>query len=87
MEILNVHDVQNVNLILESLSQIHYDKLKYGKVKADYLNLEQPESDSFFTEEQKAFLSIFMGSLKAKSDEEAYKRGTEVAKTSLFETP
>ena len=30
MEILNINDVTNVNLTLESLSQIHYDKLRFG---------------------------------------------------------
>jgi hypothetical protein len=30
LEILNVQDVQNVNLIMESVAQIHYDKVKYG---------------------------------------------------------
>lgn len=30
MEILNVNDVTNVNLTLESISQIQYEKLKHG---------------------------------------------------------
>lgn len=30
LETLNVQDVQSVNLIMESLSQLHCDKVKYG---------------------------------------------------------
>lgn len=30
LEIVNVQDLSNVNLILESIAQIHYDKVKYG---------------------------------------------------------
>ena len=30
LEILNVNDVTNVNLTLESLSQIHHEKLRHG---------------------------------------------------------
>lgn len=51
MEIINVQDAQNVNLIIESLSQMHYDKVKYGSVKTDFLNFDPDETDTFFTED------------------------------------
>ena len=88
MEVLNINDVTNVNLTLESLSQIQYDKLRHGAVKTEFLKVDHADTDSFFTEDQKAFLSIFMNSLKTKSelglkteaiDEE------EIPKNSLFE--
>jgi len=53
LETINVNDVQNVNLILESLSQLHYDKVKYGAIRTDYLNFDPGEADTFFTEDQK----------------------------------
>jgi len=40
----------NINLIMESISQIHYDKLKYGSVKTDFLNFDPNDLDTFFTE-------------------------------------
>jgi hypothetical protein len=51
LEILNVQDVQNVNLIMESIAQIHYDKVKYGSVKTDFLNFDPNDVDTFFTED------------------------------------
>jgi hypothetical protein len=33
VELVNVNDISSVNLTLESLSQIHYDKLKTGKLR------------------------------------------------------
>ena len=40
LEILNVNDLPNINLIMESISQINYDKIKYGSVKTDFLNFD-----------------------------------------------
>jgi hypothetical protein len=53
LETLNVQDVQNVNLIMESLSQLHYDKVKHGQVKTDFLNFDANDVDTFFTEDQR----------------------------------
>ena len=53
LEIMNVNDHPNVTLIIESISQIHYDKVRFGKVKTDFLNFDPNEADNFFTEEQK----------------------------------
>jgi hypothetical protein len=50
LETINVNDVQNVNLILESLSQLHHDKVKFGAIKTDYLNFSPLDSETFFTE-------------------------------------
>ena len=33
VELVNVNDISSVNLTLESLSQIHCDKLKTGKLR------------------------------------------------------
>ena len=71
MEILNVNDVTNVNLTLESLSQIQYEKLKHGQIKAEFLRLDHSDTDQFYTEDQKEFLQIFDSSIKTKSDSDA----------------
>ena len=89
MEVLNINDVTNVNLTLESLSQIQYDKLRHGAVKTEFLKVDHAETDSFFTEDQKAFLSIFKNSLLTKSElgiktEEI--DNEEIPKNSLFES-
>ena len=68
MEILNVNDVTNVNLTLESLSQIQYEKLKHGQIKAEFLRLDRSDTDQFYTEDQKEFLQIFNSSIKTKSE-------------------
>lgn len=90
MEILNVNDVQNVNLTLESLSQVHTDKLQYGKVKADFLLNDHNNTDNFFSEDQRAFISLFMSCLKTKQE---YNMGLsdqdkqDISKQSLYNTP
>ena len=56
LEIVNINDITNVNLTLESLSQIHYDKLRSGKVRSEFIHLDHSDTDSIFTEGQKAFL-------------------------------
>ena len=33
LEVININDITSVNLTLESISQIHYDKLRNGKVR------------------------------------------------------
>ena len=53
MEILNVQDVSTVNLMLDSLAQIHSDKVKFGTVQTEILNFQPEETDTFFTEDQK----------------------------------
>jgi hypothetical protein len=40
IDLVNINDVTSSNLTLESLSQIHADKLKYGKVITDFLQLD-----------------------------------------------
>ncbi len=35
---------------MESLAQLHYDKVKHGTVKTDFLNFEASDVDTFFTE-------------------------------------
>ena len=88
MEILNINDATNVNLTLESLSQIQYDKLRHGHVKTDFLRLDQADTDSFFTEDQKAFLSIFKKSLLTKTElglKTEQIDTEEVPKNSLFD--
>ena len=68
MEILNINDVSNVNLTLESLAQIHSDKIKHGRVKADFLTSDFADSESFLSEQQKSFFSLFSNALKTKQD-------------------
>ena len=87
LEILNVQDVQNVNPIMESIAQIHYDKVKYGSVKTDFLNFDPNDVDTFFTEDQKQFLSLFKGCFKAKAEFDARKTSVELPASSLQEIP
>lgn len=87
LETINVNDVQNVNLILESLSQLHHDKVKFGVIKTDYLNFSPLDSETFFTEGQKEFISIFKSCLKARSDYDASRPSTEIDESSLHEIP
>ena len=89
LEILNVNDVNNVNLTLESLSQIQYEKLKHGVIKSEFLKMDANETSTYFTEDQMEFLAIFSDSLKTKS-EVGFKKDEidieEIGKNSLFET-
>jgi hypothetical protein len=87
LEILNVQDMQNVNLIMESISQMHYDKVKYGSVKTDFLNFDPNDADTFFTEDQKQFLSLYRGCLKSKADFDQNKPSVDLPAVSLHEIP
>lgn len=51
METLNINDVTHTKLTLESLSQIHYEKLKHGKVVAEFLNFDHSETENYFTDD------------------------------------
>ena len=51
MEILNINDVNHTKLTLESLSQIHFEKLKHGKVVAEFLKFDHSETENYFTED------------------------------------
>jgi len=90
MEILNVNDVTNANLTLESLSQIQYEKLKHGHIKSEFLKMDRETSQTYFTEDQVEFLTVFSSSLKTKT-ENGFKKEEidieEVGKNSLFEAP
>lgn len=89
MEVLNVNDVHNSNLILESLSQIQYEKLKHGVVRSEFLKMDHQHDDALFTEDQREFLQVFSASLKTKSELGLKKEEVDVEtvhKNSLFET-
>jgi len=90
LEILNVNDVTNANLTLESLSQIQYEKLKHGHIKSEFLKMDRETSQTYFTEDQVEFLTVFSSSLKTKT-ENGFKKEEidieEVGKNSLFEAP
>ena len=51
METLNINDVTHTKLTLESLSQIHYEKLKHGKVVAEFLSFDHSETENYFTDD------------------------------------
>lgn len=89
LEIINVNDVTNVNLTLESLSQMHSEKIKHGKVKTDFFTNDFGDTESYLTEQQKSFLSLFNKSLLTKLDLDAKadEGSEELPKNSLFETP
>jgi hypothetical protein len=73
--------------VLESISQIHYDKIKYGQVRTDFLNFDPNDTDTFFSEDQKQFLSLFKACLKARADFEKGSKIEELSATSLHEIP
>ncbi len=68
LEIININDIQNVNLTLELLSQIHYDKIKQGKLRQEFLQLDRSDNESLFSENQKQFLISYIDSIKVKAD-------------------
>lgn len=88
LEILNVNDVNAMNQSLEALSQIHYDKIRAGQVRKVYMEMNDPNLDTQFSERQREFLQIFMDSIKLKEDF-GYAGGLmqddEITKHSLYE--
>ena len=73
---------------MESISQIHYDKVKYGSVKTDFLNFDPNDVDTFFTEDQKQFLSLFKACFNAKADNDPNNKGSqEISSNSIHEIP
>ncbi len=46
LDLINVQDITNSNLILESLSSIHHDKLRYGEIKTEFLIKNAFDEDS-----------------------------------------
>ena len=89
LEVINVNDVTNVNLTLESLSQMHSEKIKHGKVKTDFFQNDFGDTESYLNEQQKSFLSLFNKSLQTKFefDNKAGENEEELPKNSLFEAP
>ena len=81
--VLNVQDVQNVNHTMDSLSQIHSDKVRLAAMKADLLEEGAEGSDTFYTEGQKEFLSLFKGCFKSKADYGAAPTAAEITTKSL----
>ena len=88
MEIINVNDVTNVNLTLESMSQIHCEKVKHGKVKSEFMQADYTNTEPYLNEQQTSFLDLFSKSLKTKFEfNEKYGNDEELPKNSLFDTP
>jgi len=48
---LNINDVNHTKLTLEALSQIHFEKLKLGKVVAEFLNFDHSETENYFSDD------------------------------------
>jgi len=51
VEMLNINDVNHTKLTLEALSQIHFEKLKLGKVVAEFLNFDHSETENYFSDD------------------------------------
>lgn len=83
LEVLNVQDFQSVNLIMDSLSRIHSDKVRLETIKADLLEEDTEGQDTFYTEDQKQFLSLFKGCFKSKVDYGAKPAPTDMTTKSL----
>lgn len=56
-------------------------------MRTDFLNFDPTDTDTFFSEDQKQFLSIFKGSLKAKADYDKNRKTEEISSNSLHEIP
>lgn len=65
---MNVNDITNVQITLDSLSKLHSDKLRSGKVRQEFTNLDHSDTDSIFNEQQKEFLIQYSGCLKTKKE-------------------
>jgi hypothetical protein len=61
--------------------------VKFGQVKTDFLNFDPNDVDTFFTEDQKSFISLLKGCFKAKMDFDSSKPGAEIPADSLHEIP
>ena len=75
LEIVNINDITSVNLTLESISQIHYDKLRSGKVRSEFTKLDHSQTESIFDEQQRQFLLMFMNCIRTKSDYNYHGKG------------
>lgn len=51
LEVININDITSVNLTLESISQIHYDKLRNGKVRQEFGKLDHAQTESIYNEQ------------------------------------
>lgn len=49
--------------------------------------MDSSEIDNFYTEDQKAFLSVFKGCFKSKTYPESSKSNSEIPASSLHEIP
>jgi hypothetical protein len=76
IELMGVQDFDNVNMILEGLSTIHFDKVKHGQIRADFLikhvfitaedkeRIKLNNEQQIFTEQEVEFMSVFNNALK-----------------------
>ena len=89
LEILNVQDFQSANLIMDSLSRIHSDKVRLETIKADTMSESEytKGEDTFYTEDQKQFLSLFKGCFKSKAEYGAKPTATDLTSKSLQYVP
>ena len=99
VELVGIQDCSNVTLILEGLSTIHYDKVQYGQIRADFLIknvfLTPEEAERallndeavIYSENEKNFLSIYSQCLKPQSLEQPEKTLIKNSKNTLLELP
>jgi hypothetical protein len=68
---------------------MHSEKIKHGKVKTDFFKSDFGDTESYLTEQQMSFLSLFNKSLLTKLDldAKAEEGNEELPKNSLFEVP
>ena len=108
VHLYNLQDEQSVSSVLDSLSSIHSEKVKYGRINSKFLiKIVRPQDDSeesekeikpiedidseeeykdeIFTEDEKSFLSLFSGTLKAKSEDDV--QVEEIPRKSLMSVP
>lgn len=77
MEILNINDNASTNFILENISQIHYDKVRNGRLRETFSNFDREESESIYSEKEREFVQAFIDCVKLKKDCGIAKRGIQ----------
>jgi hypothetical protein len=66
-EILNCNDYNSVNLTLETLSQVHFDKLRTGRVRQELSKLDRyDEKENIFSDREKLFVKTYVDILRTK---------------------
>lgn len=76
IDLITVQDAQNVSAVLEGISTVHHDKVRYGQIRSDFLlkhafqsqedieRIKMNDEEQIYSEGEKSFLSLFSDCLK-----------------------